>query len=244
MRTSNSGSWLGIRKKTTLSISVHLNPARELWHLCRIWTPTYRLGAEHGSNSEVMWLSSKNHKIKSNTLSSKNKIVKLDQTYVKSPFRDRLVLMSNKTWKYINIYGSRDVGKVKVLVAQLCPTLWTIAHQTPLSVGFSRQEYWSGLPCPSPGDLPYPGIEPRSPELQADSLPGERVLIRREDSQKLTKGKTETKTSSGRASPPTDQKLCHTHPKPKEPGPSRSSYSEHGHTRQHKLGTIEHLSIT
>ena len=45
----------------------------------------------------------------------------------------------------------------------------TVAHQAPLSMGFSRQEYWSGLPCPSPGDLPDPGIEPRSPELQADS---------------------------------------------------------------------------
>ena len=42
--------------------------------------------------------------------------------------------------------------------------------QAPLSMGFSRQEYWSGLPCPSPGDLPDPGIKPRSSALQADSL--------------------------------------------------------------------------
>ena len=42
-------------------------------------------------------------------------------------------------------------------------TQWTVAYQAPLSVGFSRQEYWSGLPCPSPGDLPNPGIESRSP---------------------------------------------------------------------------------
>ena len=41
-------------------------------------------------------------------------------------------------------------------------TLWTVAHQAPLSMGFSRQEYWSGLPCPLPGDLPDPGIEPTS----------------------------------------------------------------------------------
>ena len=53
----------------------------------------------------------------------------------------------------------------------LFATLWIVAHQAPLSMGFSRQEYWSGLPCPSPGDLPYPGIEPGSPPLQADSLP-------------------------------------------------------------------------
>ena len=45
-----------------------------------------------------------------------------------------------------------------------------IAQKTPLSMGFSRQEYWSGLPFPSPGDLPDPGIEPGSPVLQADSL--------------------------------------------------------------------------
>ena len=50
-------------------------------------------------------------------------------------------------------------------------TPWTIARQVPLSMEFSRQEYWSGLPCPSPGDLPNPGIEPGSPALQADSLP-------------------------------------------------------------------------
>ena len=49
-------------------------------------------------------------------------------------------------------------------------TSWTIAHQVPLSLGFSKQEYWSKLPLPSPGDLPDPGIEPKSPEFQADSF--------------------------------------------------------------------------
>ena len=49
-------------------------------------------------------------------------------------------------------------------------TLWTIARQAALSMGFPRQEYWSGLPFPSPGDLPNPEIKPRSPALQADSL--------------------------------------------------------------------------
>ena len=48
---------------------------------------------------------------------------------------------------------------------------WTVARQAPLSMEFSRLEYWSGSPFPSPGDLPNPGIEPRSPALQADSLP-------------------------------------------------------------------------
>ena len=52
----------------------------------------------------------------------------------------------------------------------LFATLWTVAYQAPLSIGFSRQEYWSGLPCPAPGDLPDPGIEPESPASQVDSL--------------------------------------------------------------------------
>ena len=61
--------------------------------------------------------------------------------------------------------------KVKSLIrVRLFATPWTVAHQTPPSMGFSRQEYWSGLPFPSKGDLPKPGIEPRSPALQADAL--------------------------------------------------------------------------
>ena len=54
---------------------------------------------------------------------------------------------------------------------QLCVTLWTVARQAPLSTGFSRQESWSRLLCPPPGGLPNPGMEPRSPALEADSLP-------------------------------------------------------------------------
>ena len=50
---------------------------------------------------------------------------------------------------------------------------WTVARQDPLFMGFSRQEYWSGLPFPSPEDLPDPGIKPRSPAFQADALPSE-----------------------------------------------------------------------
>ena len=52
-------------------------------------------------------------------------------------------------------------------------TPWAIARQAPLSMGFSRQEYWSVLPFSSPGHLPNPGVEPGSPTLQADSLPSE-----------------------------------------------------------------------
>ena len=64
--------------------------------------------------------------------------------------------------------------KVKSLSpVRLFSTPWTVAYQAPLSIEFSRQEYWSGLPFPSPGDLPDPGIKPRSPALQADTLPSE-----------------------------------------------------------------------
>ena len=56
---------------------------------------------------------------------------------------------------------------------QLFATPWTVAHQASLSVGLSRPEFWSGLPFPSPGNLSSPGIEPRSPSLQVDSLPAE-----------------------------------------------------------------------
>ena len=62
------------------------------------------------------------------------------------------------------------------LVAQLCPNICNLMNSTcqaPLSMGFSRQEYWSGLPFLSPGDLSDPGIEPQFPALQADSLPTE-----------------------------------------------------------------------
>ena len=70
---------------------------------------------------------------------------------------------------------SNSVGSGS-LVAKSCGTLvtpWSTAHQAPLSMGFPREEYWSGLPFPFPGDLPDPGIKPGSPALQADSLPAE-----------------------------------------------------------------------
>ena len=64
--------------------------------------------------------------------------------------------------------------KVKLLShVRLFATPWTAAYQAPPSMGFSRQEYWSEVPFPSPGDLPNPGIKPMSPELQADALTSE-----------------------------------------------------------------------
>ena len=74
---------------------------------------------------------------------------------------------------YFSRFGSRLVNEIKVLVAQLCPTLRDPIYETPLSMRFSRREYWSGLPFPSPGDLQHPETGPGSPALQPDPLPFE-----------------------------------------------------------------------
>ena len=71
---------------------------------------------------------------------------------------------------YMYIYESESVSH-SIVSDSVAP--WTVAHHAPLSMAFSRQEYWNGMPCPSPGDLPDPGIEPWSPALQADSVPSE-----------------------------------------------------------------------
>ena len=84
-------------------------------------------------------------------------------------------LMKLQPWLF-NWNHWNGLPSLKVLVTQFCPTCatpWTIARQAPLSMEFSRQEYWSGLPFPSPRDLPDPGVRFGSPTLWADSLPYE-----------------------------------------------------------------------
>ena len=72
------------------------------------------------------------------------------------------------------IMAEKAKWKYKLLICvQLFSSPWSVAHQAPLSMGFSRQEYWSGQSFPSPGDLPDPGIKSRSPAFQVDSLPSE-----------------------------------------------------------------------
>ena len=96
----------------------------------------------------------------------------------------RLLLFGIKAMTNLDsILKSRDITlPTKVLLVkkekslshvQLFVTPWTVAYQAPQSMKFSRQEYWSGLPSPSPGDLPNPGIKPGPPALQADNLPSE-----------------------------------------------------------------------
>ena len=77
--------------------------------------------------------------------------------------------------------GQEDKSESESEVAQSCPTLWTVAYQAPPSMGFSRQEYWSGLPFLSPGDFPDPGIEPGSPALETDTLTSEPLGKPQED---------------------------------------------------------------
>ena len=95
--------------------------------------------------------------------------------------RDKLPFHELKKGTFLQ--SSRGSGDFRQVVGErkcqllscfrLFANTWTIAHQTPLSMGFPRQEYWTGLPFTSPGDLPDSGIEPSSPALQADSLPSE-----------------------------------------------------------------------
>ena len=69
--------------------------------------------------------------------------------------------------------GYSPRGRKESDTTEQLATPWTVAYQPPPSMGFSRQEYWSGFPFPSPGDLPNPGIEPGSPAFQADALTSE-----------------------------------------------------------------------
>ena len=74
--------------------------------------------------------------------------------------------VTRKPFNRVKAWKHQSFSRVRLFA-----TPWTVAHQAPLSIGFSRQEYWSRFPSPSPRDLPDPGMEPRSPALQTDSLP-------------------------------------------------------------------------
>ena len=93
--------------------------------------------------------------------------------FIVKKYRSRKVNKNKYTLGWINCLKEKNHVKVLLSHVWLFTRPWTVAHQTPLSVKFFRQEYWSGLPFPSPGDLPDPGIEPGSPTLLVDSLPFE-----------------------------------------------------------------------
>ena len=85
--------------------------------------------------------------------------------------RTQVSCIVSKTLYHLSHHGSPKVKSLSRV--RLFATPWTVAHQAPPSMGFSRREYWSGVPFPSLGDLPDPGIEPRSPALQAEALTSE-----------------------------------------------------------------------
>ena len=96
---------------------------------------------------------------------------KLNKNFKSGPLLKNLLrLFKNK--KFLKI-RKKCTCVICCCCMSLFSTPWTVACQAPLSMGFSRQEYWSGFPCPSPGDLPDLGINPSSPTLQADSSPSE-----------------------------------------------------------------------
>ena len=89
-------------------------------------------------------------------------------------FQSQRKAMPKNAQTTAQFHASHTLAKVKSLSrVWLFATPWIAAYQAPLSIGFSRREYWSGLPFPSPGDLPNPGTKPSSPAFQADSLPSE-----------------------------------------------------------------------
>ena len=79
------------------------------------------------------------------------------------------LFFASYVWVIVMLFGKSV--RVHSVTSNSFVTPWTVAHEAPLSMGFPRQEYWSGLPFPPPEDLLNPGIEPGSPALQADSLP-------------------------------------------------------------------------
>ena len=93
------------------------------------------------------------------------------------PVTERQKFTKPKYWSFSEKDLDKSAGVLSSLSrVWLCATLWAVVHQAPLSIGFSRQEYWSGLPCPSPGELPNPGIKPLSPNCLA--LAGDSITSR------------------------------------------------------------------
>ena len=106
-----------------------------------------------------------------NKLRDKNKVIILmDSEKVFDKIQHPFMIKKKKTLQKMGTEGTY-LNMLLCLAAQPCPTFYDLKDCSP--PGFSRPEHWSGLPRPPPGDLPNPGIEPRSPTLQADSLPAE-----------------------------------------------------------------------
>ena len=149
-KTNGTGSEM-LTPSFPLSVSLCLSPSV---FLC---LPLNSARHSHGPSQEGSPLASDLLSYKSETL--EQPVAAGLWPCLQGPEPTQLTVFSPLTW---GVIGTRT-----------SVTPWTGARQAPLSMGFSRQEHWSGLPFPSPGDLPDPGIEPKSPALQADSLPSE-----------------------------------------------------------------------
>ena len=97
-------------------------------------------------------------------------ITAIKWTWGRKPAQRMVTRKAERTWVLRNLWNYHVCMLICSSCVWLFVTLWTVAPQASLTMGFSKQEYWSGLPCLPPGDLPDPGIEPGSPALQADSL--------------------------------------------------------------------------
>ena len=97
---------------------------------------------------------------------------------LKSPLDCKEIKVLKEISPECSLEGLMKVKVKSLSHIRLFATPWTVAYQASPSMGFSRQEYWSGLPCPSPGDLPDPGIEPGSPTLEADTLTSEPLKLK------------------------------------------------------------------
>ena len=116
-------------------------------------------------------LISKIHFLKAHTTQGRKSDFKMGRGTEQTFFQRKHTDGQHHVEKELNITNHQEVKVKSLSRVRLFAIPWIVVYQASLSMGFSRQEYWNGLPFPSPGDLPDPGIEPGSPALQADALP-------------------------------------------------------------------------
>ena len=122
----------------------------------------------HASPTQIKGIFLRTEGLKRTQVFEREVVVNVTKEFVNKSQKTVWMSLMTPVWE-----TSKDNESVKVKLlsrVRLSATPWTAAHQAPPSTGFSRQEYWSGVPLPSLGDLSSPGIKPRSPALQAESL--------------------------------------------------------------------------
>ena len=159
IRVSSNESVLLIRWPKYGSFSFNISPSNEYSGLISFKIDWFDLLAVQGSLKSLL----QHHSSKASILQcSAFFTVQLSHPYMTT---GKTIALTRRTF-VSKVQTNGSLSRVRLFV-----TPWTAAYQAPLSVEFSRQVYWSGLPFPSPGNLPHPGIEPGSPTLQADALP-------------------------------------------------------------------------